>query len=65
MKQYLADTWWHNDCTNRRLPGKIRQLPDREKCGRYLSHLVNSQDKGPTHILKDEGSRAMSRREPT
>src|SRR4030095_12978585 len=44
-KTYLRDTFLFNDQANRKMLEKIKQLPDPSEPIRYISHLINSQDK--------------------
>ncbi|MCI0451538.1 MAG: hypothetical protein L0Z51_03990 [Candidatus Latescibacteria bacterium] len=45
MKQYLLDTFAFNDRANKHVLTRIRELPDREQCIKFFSHLINSQKK--------------------
>ena len=51
--QYLLDTFLFNDKANRQMIEKIKQLPDREAAVKYMSHLVNSQNKWMARIMQD------------
>jgi uncharacterized damage-inducible protein DinB len=55
MKQYLIDTFNFNDYANRKILCKIKELPDKEGCIKYFSHLINSQNKWLDRILKFPG----------
>ena len=60
MKQYLIDTFQFNSHINLKMLEKIRELPDKEGCVRYFSHLINSQNKWLARILQHPGAPQMS-----
>lgn len=64
MKQYLLETFRFNDRANRKMLEKIRQLPDKEQCIKFFSHLINSQNKWMVRIRLNEKSPQMSWWEP-
>lgn len=45
LRQYLIDTFFFNDHSNKMVLEKIKQLPDKKEAIRFFSHLINSQDK--------------------
>jgi uncharacterized damage-inducible protein DinB len=45
MKDYLIETFKFNDQANNKILERIKQLPDKEECIKYFSHLINSQIK--------------------
>jgi uncharacterized damage-inducible protein DinB len=45
MKQYLIDTFRYNDYANKLALAKVRELPEKDECIRYFSHLINSMNK--------------------
>lgn len=51
MKKYLIDTFEYNKQANLRLLEKIKTLPEKEKCIKFFSHLINSQDKWMARVL--------------
>ena len=58
MKQYLADTFRFNDRANRQVLAKVHELPEKDECVRFFSHLINSQNKWLARIMqypKDPG----------
>lgn len=60
MREYLIDTFLFNDAANKKILGKINQLPDKAECIRLFSHLINSQNKWMTIILWDSKAPDMS-----
>lgn len=60
MKHYLLETFDFNDQANRTMIEKIRELPDREEAIKYISHIINSQNKWMTRILQDAQVSKMS-----
>ncbi len=64
MKQYLIDTFRFNDRMNRQMLTKIRQVSDKQKCIRFFSHLINSQNKWMTRILQYPNNPNMDWWEP-
>lgn len=55
MKQYLIETFGYNDYANKLALAKILELPDREECVKFFSHLINSMDKWLGRIEKWPG----------
>jgi len=45
MKQYLLDTFIFNDFANKNIIRRIKELPDKSMSIKFLSHLINSQNK--------------------
>ena len=64
MKIYLIDTFKFNDLMNKQLLGKIKLLPDKEKCVRFFSHLINSQNKWMARITQYPNDPKMDWWEP-
>jgi uncharacterized damage-inducible protein DinB len=60
MKEYLIETFLFNDSMNKNMLSKINELPDKEGCIKYFSHLINSQNKWMARILQDPKASAMS-----
>ena len=60
MKQYLLETFTFNDYANKLVLEKIRQLPDKEECVKFLSHLTNSQYKWMARIVQNPDAPQMS-----
>ena len=52
MKQYLIDTFKFNDYANKKILGKIKELPEKEESIKFFSHLINSQNKWLDRIIK-------------
>ena len=52
MKQYLIETFQYNDYANKLALEKIKQLPEKEECIKFFSHLVNSMNKWLGRIEK-------------
>ncbi len=52
MKQYLIDTFKFNDYANKKILDKIKELPEKEKCIKFFSHLINSQNKWLDRVIK-------------
>lgn len=51
MKQYLVETFNFNDYANKNILKKIKVLPDKVESIKFLSHLINSQNKWRTELL--------------
>ena len=64
MKQYLLDTFAFNNVANRKMIEKIKTLPDQAEAIRYLSHLINSQNKWMARIRQVPEAPEMSWWEP-
>ena len=60
MKTYLLETFQYNDVTNRKLLAKIAELPDKEECIKFFSHLINSQYKWMARIMQEPRAPEMS-----
>lgn len=43
MKHYLIETFKFNDKVNRQILKKINELPEKDECIKFFSHLINSQ----------------------
>ena len=59
MKQYLIETFLYNDYANRLALTKIREIPEKEECIRFFSHLINSMNKWLGRIEKWPGYAEM------
>jgi uncharacterized damage-inducible protein DinB len=64
FRQYLLDAFRFNDGANRKIIRKIGVLPDPAEGIRYMSHLINSQNKWMARIRQDPGLKKMSWWEP-
>ena len=53
MKQYLIDYFKYNDWANRRLIKAIKELPDKERCLYFFSHLITCHNKWINVFLKE------------
>ncbi len=60
MKQYLIDTFKYNDYANKRMIEKIGELPDKTECIKFISHLINSQNKWMARVTNQPNSQHMS-----
>lgn len=45
IKQYLTDSFRYNDFANKLALEKMRELPEKDECIRFFSHLINSMNK--------------------
>lgn len=64
MNKYLIDTFNYNDYANKKLLNKIKELPNKEKCIKFFSHLINSQNKWMERIINGKNAKEMSWSEP-
>ena len=64
MGDYLIETFLFNDEMNKNMLKKMNDLPDKEGCIRFFSHLVNSQNKWMARILQHPAAPGMSWWEP-
>jgi uncharacterized damage-inducible protein DinB len=64
MKEYLIETFQFNDSMNKNMLKKMSELPEKEGCIKYFSHLINSQIKWLARILQDPNAPRMSWWEP-
>jgi uncharacterized damage-inducible protein DinB len=64
MKDYLINAFKYNDFANRKLIEKVKLLPDKEQCVKFISHLINSQLKWLARIKQDSNAPQMSWWEP-
>ena len=55
MKQYLIDTFQYNDYANKLALNKIKELPEKDECIRFFSHLINSMNKWLARINQTPG----------
>lgn len=60
MKQHLLDSFGYNSQANLKMLEKIQNLPDKEGCVRYFSHLINSQNKWLARIRQEPAAPQMS-----
>jgi uncharacterized damage-inducible protein DinB len=60
MKEYLVQTFLFNDDMNKNMLKKMSELPDKEGCIKFFSHLINSQNKWMARILQDTKAPGMS-----
>jgi len=59
MKDYLLETFRYNDYANKLALSKIRELPEKDECVRFFSHLINSMNKWLGRIEKWPGYTEM------
>jgi uncharacterized damage-inducible protein DinB len=52
MKQYLIETFQYNDHANKLALRKVGELPEKDECIRFFSHLINSMNKWLGRIEK-------------
>ena len=52
MRQYLIDTFNFNDYANKKILARIKELPEKEMCVKFFSHLINSQNKWMARIIE-------------
>jgi uncharacterized damage-inducible protein DinB len=64
LRQYLIDTFHFNDRANRTMIAKIKTLPQPEEPVRFVSHLINSQNKWMARILQYPNAPQMDWWEP-
>ncbi|MFT5779827.1 MAG: putative damage-inducible protein DinB [Crocinitomicaceae bacterium] len=64
MNKYLIDTFNYNDYANKLLLNKIKELPNKEECIKFFSHLINSQNKWLARVIKGKNAQEMSWSEP-
>ena len=55
MKAYLIETFQYNDHANKLALAKMQQLPQREECIKFFSHLINSMNKWIARIEQTPG----------
>ena len=60
MKEYLIETFRFNDGMNKNMLRKLNELADKTGCTKYLSHLVNSQNKWMARIKQDPAAPSMN-----
>ena len=60
LQAYYLDAFSFNNEANRKMIGKIKELPDPTESIRYISHLINSQIKWLARIALDPAAPAMS-----
>lgn len=56
IKEYLIDTFKFNDSANKKILVRIKELPEKEICVKFFSHLINSQNKWMARILQYPGN---------
>ena len=54
----------YNDYANKKLLNKIKELPNKEECIKFFSHLINSQNKWMERIINGKNAKEMSWSEP-
>lgn len=54
-KDSLREMFEYNDYANKLAHARIRELPDKDECVRFFSHLINSMNKWLGRIEKWEG----------
>lgn len=64
MKQYLFETFKYNDYANKLALAKIRELPEKDECIKFFSHLINSMNKWLGRIENWPGYAEMDWWEP-
>ena len=60
MKRYLIETFTYNDYANKKVLGKIKQLPDPKEGIKFFNHLINSQYKWMARITQNPEAQKMS-----
>ncbi|MEO7539297.1 MAG: DinB family protein [Pyrinomonadaceae bacterium] len=55
MKQYLLETFQYNDYANKLALAKIRELPEKDECIKYFSHLIRSMNKWLSRVEQTPG----------
>src|SRR5689334_19658761 len=60
MKEYLISTFKYNDFANRKLIGKVAQLPDQAQCIKLISHLINCMYKWLARVKQVPNAHEMS-----
>ncbi len=64
LNNYLIDTFYYNDQTNKKLLKKINMLADNTEAVKLFSHLINCQIKWMARIQQDPNAIKMSWWEP-
>jgi hypothetical protein len=64
MKRYLLDTFAYNDHANKLVLTKMRDICDQSGAVRLFSHLINSQYKWMSRVVRDSKALAMDWWEP-
>ena len=64
IRQHLIDVFQFNDQANRRMIAKIRSLPNPAEPVRFISHMINSQNKWMARILQYPNAPKMDWWEP-
>jgi uncharacterized damage-inducible protein DinB len=59
MKQYLIETFQYNDYANKLALAKIREIPEKDECIKFFSHLINSMNKWLGRIRQSPGYTEM------
>jgi uncharacterized damage-inducible protein DinB len=59
MKQYLLETFQYNDYANKLALVKIREIPEKEECIKFFSHMINSMNKWLGRIRQSPGYTEM------
>lgn len=64
IKDYLLETFRYNDQANKLALAKIRELPEKEECIRFFSHMINSMNKWLGRIRQCPGYTELDWWEP-
>ena len=60
MQRHLIDSFVFNDYANKKMLKKIIELPEKEGCVKFFSHIINSQNKWMARILRQNHAPQMS-----
>jgi uncharacterized damage-inducible protein DinB len=60
MQHHLIDSFLFNDYANKKMLKKIIELPEKENCVKFFSHIINSQNKWMARILRQNHAPQMS-----
>ena len=60
MQHHLIDSFIFNDYANKKMLKKIIELPEKEGCVNFFSHIINSQNKWMARILRQNHAPQMS-----
>lgn len=64
LKQHLLDSFQYNDYANRLALAKIRELPEKDECIGFFSHMINSMNKWLGRIRQSPGYTELDWWEP-
>ena len=59
VKQYLIETFQYNDYANKLALAKIKELPEKDECIKFFSHLINSMNKWLGRIRSSPGYKEL------